>query len=90
MEQDNADDGSTTAALPREDGLEIGGGSGGGSEGDGDGGTGSGKNGATAVSEAAWAELLPLEHNWHKTVYTLQIIDALLLPAPVSTFFYRC
>lgn len=30
-----------------------------------------------------WAELLPLEHNWHKAVYTLQIIDALLLPAPV-------
>lgn len=31
-----------------------------------------------------WEELLPLGRNWHKTVYTLQIIDALLLPADVS------
>lgn len=35
-----------------------------------------------------WEELLPLGRNWHKTVYTLQIIDALLLPASVSMFFF--
>lgn len=44
---------------------------------------GDGENGVGTAVEA-WAELLPLERNWHKTVYTLQIVDALLLPAPVS------
>lgn len=38
------------------------------------------------AARAAWAKLLPLVRNWHKTVYTLQIIDALLLPARVKTF----
>lgn len=45
-------------------------------------------NGVGKASEAmAWEELLPVESNWHKTVYMLQIIDALLLPAPVRVFF---
>eukprot|EP00903_Cladosiphon_okamuranus_P009694 g9223.t1 len=43
---------------------------------------GGGGGSEVGVASATWAELLPLEHNWHKTVYTLQIIDALLLPAP--------
>lgn len=48
---------------------------------------GDGENGVGTAVEA-WAELLPLERNWHKTVYTLQIVDALLLPAAVSTFLW--
>lgn len=39
---------------------------------------------AAAAAAAAWAELLPLDKNLLKTVYTLQIIDALLLPAMVG------
>lgn len=35
-------------------------------------------------SEKAWVELLPVGRSWHKTVYTLQIIDALLMPAEVG------
>lgn len=48
---------------------------------------GDGENGVGTAVEA-WAELLPLERNWHKTVYTLQIVDALLLPAPVRSLFW--
>lgn len=45
-------------------------------------------NGAGKASQTmAWEQLLPVESNWHKTVYMLQIIDALLLPAPVRVFF---
>lgn len=47
---------------------------------------GAGGANGLSVAPAAWAELLPLERNWHKTVYTLQIIDALLLPAPVGCY----
>ena len=47
--------------------------------------SGPGDGGSDAISAAeAWATLLPVERNWHKTVYTLQIIDALLLPASVG------
>ena len=52
----------------------------------GKGGGGSGNSEGVGVASATWAELLPVERNWHKTVYTLQIIDALLLPAPVGVF----
>lgn len=43
-----------------------------------------GAGGAVVDTAKQWEELLPLGCNWHKTVYTLQIVDALLLPAPVS------
>lgn len=43
-----------------------------------------GASGTCADMAKQWEELLPLGRNWHKTVYTLQIVDALLLPAPVS------
>lgn len=53
-------------------------------------GAGTGDRVANGVGRArkawAWEELLPVESNWHKTVYMLQIIDALLLPAPVGHF----
>ncbi|CAM9556174.1 unnamed protein product, partial [Sphacelaria rigidula] len=41
-----------------------------------------GAGGAVVDTAKQWEELLPLGCNWHKTVYTLQIVDALLLPAP--------
>lgn len=47
----------------------------------GDGGSGTS---GVASTEKAWVELLPVGRSWHKTVYTLQIIDALLLPAEVG------
>ncbi|CAM9396814.1 unnamed protein product, partial [Scytosiphon promiscuus] len=37
---------------------------------------------STATAATAPNPLMPVERNWHKMVYTLQIIDALLLPAP--------
>ncbi|CAM9713485.1 unnamed protein product, partial [Ascophyllum nodosum] len=46
----------------------------------GDSGPGDGRSDVISAA-GAWATLLPVERNWHKTVYTLQIIDALLLPA---------
>lgn len=47
---------------------------------------GGGESGMSGVSssEKAWIELLPVGRSWHKTVYTLQIIDALLMPAEVG------
>lgn len=62
------------SAMEEEDGPAV--------EGEG----GGNSNGGVGVASATWAQLLPVEHNWHKTVYTLQIIDALLLPAPVGLF----
>lgn len=52
------------------------------------GGGGNGNGDGVGVASATWAELLPVGRNWHKTVYTLQIIDALLFPAPVGVLFY--
>ena len=49
----------------------------------GDSGPGDGRSDVISAA-GAWATLLPVERNWHKTVYTLQIIDALLLPALVG------
>ena len=49
----------------------------------GDSGPGDGRSDGISAA-GAWATLLPVERNWHKTVYTLQIIDALLLPASVG------
>lgn len=75
MEEEGVDEGPAAAALAT---AATGRG-----RTNGAGGSG-GSRGSVVAPEAAWAELLPVESNWHKTVYTLQIIDALLLPAPVS------
>ncbi|CAN0394632.1 unnamed protein product, partial [Discosporangium mesarthrocarpum] len=46
-------------------------------------GAGAAGAGVGVGAESEWEVLLSLGHHWHKTVYTLQIIDSLLQPAPM-------